>query len=415
MILSELKYRTKRVITIVLSIALGTMLLLLIHAITKGFQQIAGKPLELIGSSVTIQKSGNVPEKMEGAVLPCAAVALKRSEIDRIRIAAGKYPVSQSLLLWYFDHDQFYSIMGIEPHADIGPGLLKKNVTEGIFLDTVQEKSAVIDKNFAHAEGLNVEDSLFIDNKTFPIIGIVDASSLGKMVSAHVYIHLREAQQIAYESKRVQEISAFSPDDASILFLDIPHDNIKSFIADVTEIVGKSVSIISSYSMMANFKGIIAFFNSFSQLIIILVLIITTVLAGLNIYHLFTLRKQEFGIMKAVGWIPSEIQRQILKETLFYSCTGTVFGIIFFFLSLLILSSLTVSIPIPWEANAAIPHFLMNDPHQNPEIKTSFPITISLPVIVSIIAGITILSSTISILCSKKINSMKPSKVVNNG
>ena len=80
-------------------------------------------------------------------------------------------------------------------------------------------------------------------------------------------------------------------------------------------------------SILEKFKGIIAFFTSFSNLLIVIVAITSLVIVVLSVMQSVNLRKHEFGILKVIGWKPSEIKKLVITETVVLSLISTIAGI----------------------------------------------------------------------------------------
>lgn len=414
MLFAELKYRKKRVITTMGSFVVGILLLLIINSLALGFQILAGKPMEKIGCNITVQKSGNIPEKMVGAVLPCAAVTIKKAKIEQISTLESIETFSKAVLLWMFEKDTFYSVLGIEPNNPIGPGLLKNCIVEGRFVRP-EGLEAVIEKSIAQSYQLKSGDTLVLATNIFTIVGIVDATQLGKMISAQVYIPFAEAAKIASASEGVKKIAPFSSGDATILFMNVKQSDLEATDRAIKKIIGKKASVSSPITILKKFKGIIMIFTAFSNLLVGIVVLVSIVIISLSIGQSANLRKHEFAIFKAVGWKPSEIMKFITMETVALSFVSALIGVVLSYAIIHLFGFLSIDVTIPWETNASTPHFLQDSPNETMTMKINFPVIISIRWIFYAIVGSCTIGMVTGYLTARKVNQIKPLEAVKNG
>ena len=219
---------------------------------------------------------------------------------------------------------------------------------------------------------------------------------------------------MAVESPAIEEIAHFERGDASILFLNVKQNQIESIDKKIKLLLGEKVTVSSPLSFLNNFKGILNFFVAFSNIISLIIIIVTVILTSLTIISSLNKRKHEFGIFKAVGWRPSELSKYIISETLMMCFLGAIAGIILSSIIIFLLKMISIEIPIPWEVNSATPHFLMDNPDEKMMMKIKLPISLS-PLLASYIlawAGFT--GIVIGYFSSKKVNKIKPSEAIKN-
>ena len=56
-------------------------------------------PLQEIGADISIQRSGDVPQELQGAVFPCSAVTIHHQELAQIGRMPGVRAVGQAVLM----------------------------------------------------------------------------------------------------------------------------------------------------------------------------------------------------------------------------------------------------------------------------------------------------------------------------
>ena len=85
---TELYYRKRRTLTSIFGLSIGIALLIILNALGLAYRQAARVPLKEIGADITVQRPGDVPKDLAGAVFPCSAVTIHKEELDKILKAA---------------------------------------------------------------------------------------------------------------------------------------------------------------------------------------------------------------------------------------------------------------------------------------------------------------------------------------
>ena len=85
----ELYYQRRRTLTAILGLSIGIALLIIINALSMAYRQAAHAPLKEIGADITVQRPGDVPKELTGAVFPCSAVTIRKEEVEKIRSLPG--------------------------------------------------------------------------------------------------------------------------------------------------------------------------------------------------------------------------------------------------------------------------------------------------------------------------------------
>lgn len=413
MFLAEFRYRKKRILGAVISFAVGVAFLIIANSLTQGFKTLTGKPLDEIGCAMTVQRSDNVPEKMEGAVFPCAAVTIKKDEINKIQLNKQIESLSRGILLWVFDSNNFYSIMGFDQNSIIGPALLKNHIINGRYFNN-EPFETIVDKTYAENNGLKIGCIIKLANIQFKIIGTVDASQLNKLILANFYVPISAASIVAEKSKSIQSISPFTEGDATILFIKTSQTSLKAVNKKLKEILGDKANITSPLTFYEKFKGITKFFSEFSNIIAYLILLIFIFVTILTILSALNQRKHEFGILKAIGWTPTEVSLYVIKEIFLTCFLGGIFGIIMAYLITPFLGLIKINILIPWELSFSTPHFLMNNPEARMYMTANLHTSVSLFTTIIAFAITCVSGIVLGYFISKKVNKIKPVEAIRN-
>lgn len=406
---SELYHRRQRTLTAILSLAIGIALLIGINALSKAYSSAARVPLKEIGADVTVQRAGDVPQELTGPVFACSAVTIRKKEVDRIRNLEGISGLGQALLVWVFDTDRFTIVLGLDPENPVGPGVLRTQVTDGKFFEKGQAE-AVLETSFAENYGLHTGDMITVAGKTFPVVGIVDASRASKIAVANIYLPLQTVQKMAAASKQVQKVSPFKPQDVNILFIKAKPGHTDALARSINEIMGKKVTVATPQTFLKRLGSLFALSDKFALIISLIAAAVTVLVVFKTMAGNLAERAREIGILKAVGWSNGDVIRQITAESITQCLIGGIFGIILSLLIISVLGLIEVNIPIPWDMSPS-PHFLPGG--GAPIFKT-----LRLPVYISWrLAGMAVLVSVIIAalsagLLSRHISRIKPSEVL---
>ncbi|RPJ38650.1 MAG: hypothetical protein EHM27_10900, partial [Deltaproteobacteria bacterium] len=133
-VVRELYNQKRRTLTAILGLSIGIALLIILNALSMAYRQAAHAPLKEIGADITVQRPGDVPKDLSGAVFPCSAVTIRKEEIEKIQSLPGIKGMGKAVLLWVFDSKQAWIVLGIEQNNTIGPAILRSAVAEGRFL-----------------------------------------------------------------------------------------------------------------------------------------------------------------------------------------------------------------------------------------------------------------------------------------
>jgi hypothetical protein len=79
----ELYYQKRRTLMSILGLSIGIALLIILNSLSSAYRQAAHVPLKEIGADITVQRSGDVPKDLAGAVFPCSAVTIRKRNRHR--------------------------------------------------------------------------------------------------------------------------------------------------------------------------------------------------------------------------------------------------------------------------------------------------------------------------------------------
>ena len=354
--IKELYYQKRRTLTSILGLSIGIALLILLNALSLAYRQAAHVPLKEIGADITVQRSGDIPKELTGPVFPCSAVTIRREEVEKIQKLEGVRGTGTALLLWVFDPNRAWIVLGIEKENSIGPSILRSSVTEGRFLEDGKPE-ALVEVAYARQFGIRVGDTLSVAGKKFPVVGFVDASRAAKIAVANVYLPISEAQNLAASSRELQSVSPFDPGDVNLLFIKAEQEKITSLASEMKGILGNKATVATPDSFLKLLGSLFALSDKFTLAASLIAIIVAILIAFKTMAGNIAERAREIGVLKAVGWTNRNVVSQLMSESVIQCFMAGILGLLIALVASFGLSFMKVNIPIPWEMSPT-PHFL---------------------------------------------------------
>jgi putative ABC transport system permease protein len=405
----ELYYQKRRTLAAILGLSIGISLLIILNALSMAYRQAAHAPLKEIGADITVQRPGDVPKELAGAVFPCSAVTIRKEEIEKIRALPGIKGVGKAVLLWIFDPKQAWIVLGIEQNNTIGPAILRSAIAEGRFLEDGKSE-ALVEAAYARQFGIRVGDTVSVNGSKFPVAGLIDASRAAKIAVANLYLPLADAEGLAASSQNLQSVSPFAPGDVNLLFIKADQEKTTELSASLKGILGKKATVATPDSFLKLLGNLFALSDKFTLAASLIAIIVAVLIAFKTMAGNIAERAREIGVLKAVGWTNRNVVAQLLSEAVIQCFLAGILGLLIALVVTFGLSFMEVNIPIPWDM-APNPHFL---PGGGDQIYK----TLRLPVHISwILASFAVLLSIIiggltGGLLGRHVAKIKPSEVL---
>jgi ABC-type antimicrobial peptide transport system permease subunit len=405
----ELYYQRRRAMIAAFGLSIGIALLIILNALSLAYHQAAQIPLKEIGADITVQRAGDVPQELSGAVFPCSAVTLKKDELDKIRNLPGIKGMGQALLLWVFDPDRAWIVLGIERETSIGPAVLKYSVAEGRFLEP-EKSEALVEVAYARQFGIKVGASLTISGREFPVIGLVDASRATKIAVANVYLPLKDAEALAVASNQLQSVSPYAAGDVNLVFIKADQDQIAGLAPAMKTILGEKAAVATPDSFLKLLGSLFALSDKFTLAASLIAIIVAVLIAFKTMAGNIAERAKEIGVLKAVGWTNRNVVLQLLGESVAQCLVAGILGLCLAIVVAFGLSFMNVSLPIPWEMSPT-PHFL---PGGGDQIFKTLQLPVTVPWSLAVFAVLlsVVIGGMTGGLLGRHIARIKPSEVL---
>ncbi len=346
-VLKELRHHHQRTLINVVGIAVGIALFVSINAVSTAYQKAVSLPFKNLGADLVVQRpekrtmgSAQAPESMRGIRLPFSNQLLLSEDLRKLASIEGVGAMASSLLLWEFDQGGFRTIMGVDlSQPSLGPVKVKEWLKEGRFPQ--QEGEVVLEQHYAKFHHTKLGDKMRIGGRDFTVVGLLEIKEGSQIASANIYLPLADAQKLLGEESK----------GVNVVYLRLKNP---SFLSQVKTQIARQlsgVSVTSSDSFLELMGGVSKIFDQFSLLISIIALggaialIIKTMLANL------VARSSEIGILKAVGWTESDVQKQLMGEALLQTLAGGVLGLVIGYGVSYLLGFASIPVATPWEIN----------------------------------------------------------------
>ena len=408
-VFQELTRRWRRTVMAVIGLSIGIALLVILNALSLAYHEAARAPLKEIGADITVQRPGNVPEEMAGAVFPCSAVTIRMDEIDRVEKIPGVRGVGTALLLWVFDPNRAWIVLGIEQENPVGPSILRNFVKEGRYL-VAGKPEVLVEAAYARQFGIRLGDIVSIAGRSFPVVGLVDASHAPKIAVANLYLPLPEAQAIAAASKPLQSVSPFAVEDVNLLFIKVDQEKITSVASALKGVLGQKTAVATPDSFLKLLGSFFALSDKFTLAASLIAILIAVLIAFKTMAGNVAERTREIGVLKAVGWTRRNVTLQLLTESVVQCLIAGILGLLIAYVAAFALGFMTVSIPIPWEMSPT-PHFL---PGGGAPVFKTLRLPVHIPASLALFAVLlsVVIGGLTGALLSSHISKIKPSEVL---
>jgi putative ABC transport system permease protein len=409
-VFAEITRRRRRTWTTVSLSVLVIGVFLGVRMVSNSFQAAFRAPLDDVGATLTVQRSGDVPQEMIGPVLPCSLAPLAGSKLDELLRLSGVQSVSQSLLFWDFEPDTFCIVAGFKPDDPAGFALLHKTLVAGRFLTPTDQDKALLEAQWAAEKKLGPGDSLVLQGKNYEVVGLVEASRLSQLTVAQVFLPLDTARAMAAASPGVTGTHDFTMRDSNLLFVRAPRDKSEEVRKVFLAAFGEKTTVASPESFREVVGGLLTATDRFAWAASLLTMVIAAVFIARTAVANAHERKMEFGVMRTVGWTSRNISVQLLAETLAQALASVPLGIAVGVLVMFALPLAHVAIPIPWDMTPR-PHFL---PGGTEQVFRDVPLAASLTLemigqALLVTAGVALLGALIGV---KAALALKPSEAM---
>jgi len=295
--------RKGRTIISVLTVALGTTLLLLLVGFTRGtLREVAARMMKTNADILVMGKGANPLIAMNMSTLDMMLC----DELEKVPGVASVTPVAMNQVNVHNQPTRMYGLRKNDLVKLLGDRrMLKGRMFEGKF-------ECVIDNRMASVEKLTVGDPVpGPRGTTFTVVGVVEAGVLGR-----IYVPMKTLQEVVKDPDAVWAFLIGCTDGSRAP--QVAERIEKKFTHTSTILVRNYFQVLarSLKEMQYVVHGIIALTMLMSFLVILLAM-----------YTSVVERTREIGVLKALGAGRSFIVREVLTESTIIATVGVLVGI----------------------------------------------------------------------------------------
>ncbi|MBA7520031.1 hypothetical protein ES705_12119 [subsurface metagenome] len=207
------------------------------------------------------------------------------------------------------------------PKAHSATVVAEKNVVEGQFLRPDDKGLIMVDKEFASIYKLEAGSSIELGDRMYKVAAVVNPPL--RPGKANIYMTLpglRELVATRLEEPVENATNAVLVESKGAKY----HDRAK---ADIVKVLGQS-SRITSYGCYQ--PGMLAMgINENTAWTITVIVVVCMLFLAMKIqYSSVIQRRNDIGILKAIGWRDRNLVSQFMAEAFFYAFTGGIAGVV---------------------------------------------------------------------------------------
>ncbi len=389
----------------VFGIAVGIALFVSISAVSAAYKDAARRPFKDIGADLILQRgekqqaqAGQRIKSMRGVRLPFSNQLFDAQDLSALKRIEGIDATAHALLLWEFAEKGFRTIMGVDDgQSALGAVKVRDWIKQGRFPEKPGE--IALEKHFAKFQKAGPGDTFQIGGHTFTVAGIIEIREGAQVAAANIYMPIDSARMLL----------AQKPDALNLVYLRLNDPSMLNQVKSQLAVQIKGASISSSDSFLELMGGVsmisekFSFIASMVGLLGAALLIMKTMIANL------VERSHEIGILKAVGWTPQEIQKQLTAEAFVQTLEGGLLGILAGYFISFLLGFLSITIPVPWELN---PVPAMARQAQAASQVVRLPVSISLSLAATAMGLSVIIGCAIGYVTGRRTSNMKPADIL---
>jgi putative ABC transport system permease protein len=404
-VFKELRFRFNRTLVNVFGIAVGIALFVSISAVSAAYKDAARRPFKDIGADLILQRgekqqaqAGQRIKSMRGVRLPFSNQLFDAQDLAALKRIEGIDATAHALLLWEFAEKGFRTIMGVDDgQSALGAVKVRDWIKQGRFPEKPGE--IALEKHFAKFQKAGPGDTFQIGGHTFTVAGIIEIKEGAQVAAANIYMPIDSARMLL----------AQKPDALNLVYLRLNDPSMLNQVKSQLTVQIKGASISSSDSFIELMGGVSMISEKFSFIASLVGLLGAALLIMKTMIANLVERSHEIGILKAVGWTPQEIQKQLTAEVFVQAVIGGILGILIGYFISFLLGFLSIAIPVPWELN---PVPAMARQAQAASQVVRLPVSISLSLAATAMGLSVIIGCAIGYVTGRRTSKMKPADIL---
>ncbi len=402
-------FRANRIKTLALGLSLALYFALVVIAATlhRSIPEIAQLPLKQIGVQTIVQKSGEIPSQMVGAIFPHSNGPISTEQFRQLAGLPFVEEAEMGLFFWYFDAAFFKAALGVDQRYKILSSILEKNIAQGTL--HLGQKQIVITAAFSTKHGLAIGDSVALGDRTYSISGILRPNISGNIIPADIYMDQNDALEVVRDSVEMQKIYPLNDGDFGNVVLLKGNPGWHGDKEKLVKEVDAKLLVFSEKTFTREISKQLGIISTAGRLLFLILGAILAIAFGLLTLYNLKSREGEIAILRMLGWRIRDLKQQFIGENLILLCISILFGSTLALAGLFLLGRQTVSMALPWDISAR-PHFLPEENNIDRMVSAPLPVHADGFIFLATIIAFLLLFLAVSLLCFQRIKKIKPSE-----
>jgi len=399
--------QANKVKSVVLCLSLAVYFALLTIALTihRSIPEIARLPLQNIGVQTIIQKTGEIPGQMVGAIFPHSNAPITNEQFEQLKGLPFVEKADIGLYFWYFDNLFFKAALGLDPEKGILAEVLGKNIATGS-LDLGQDR-VVIAASFSNKHNLTVGETVVLGERKFTITGILLPNISGNIIPADIYMAQEDAMTVVRGSVEMQKVYQFDDTDFGNVVLLRGNPDWQGDKEKIIMSVDKKLLVFSEKTFTREITDQLGIISAAGRVLFLILGAILVISFGLLTAYNLKSREGEIAILRIIGWRITDLKKQFISENLITLGVSILAGGLLSLAGLFLLAQQTISMELPWDISAR-PHFLPEENAIERVISAHLPVHFDPMIYLASASGFLLLFLAVSLLSFRRIKRIKP-------
>lgn len=339
--LKEITRRRGRATLSVFGFLLIALLVAAGQCLGRAIRKATSEPLKVTGADLVVVRQ----------VVPCAFAVVKRpkdlgaitaAEVQRIGGVPGVKAASGSLVVWAFHEGQPTVVTGVVPGSvKTGPLRQYKSgerccvLEKGRLFDPARNE-AVLDKEYAAQQGVDVGATVHLGPEEFTVCGILKVAGVAVIGGGQAYVPLQTVQRMLGEGEVVDYVFVTTEAGADVAAIG----------GQIEAIIGAGCQVSSQDSLPGQIGRSAAMTAAGSGAFVALILVVGGLLVVRSSLSAVRERVVEIGILRAIGWRRRHVVSLLGCETVLQGVLGALPGAVLgYAVAFVVCAHLNLSLP----------------------------------------------------------------------
>ena len=399
--------RANKIKSVVLCLSLAVYFGMMIIAATlhRSIPEIARLPLQNIGVQTIVQKTGEIPGQMVGAIFPHSNAPIFLEQFTRLKGLPFVEEADIGIYFWYFDAIFFKAALGLDPEKGILAAILRKNIAIGTL--NLGQKRIVITAAFSSKHNLAVGKTVTMGEKVFSITGILRPNISGNIIPADIYMAQADGLAVVRDSAEMQKIYGLDDNNFGNVVLLRGDPNWQGDKEKLIKELDNKLLVFSEKTFTKEITDQLGFISAAGRLLFLILGAILAIAFGLLTAFNLKSREREIAVLRMIGWRITDLKKQFISENLIILSVAIFVGSGLSLAGLFMLARQTISMELPWDISAR-PHFLPEENSIERVVSANLPVHFDPQIFLAAAIGFLLLFLAVSLFSFRRIKRIKP-------